>query len=405
MPQATNTEANTLRSPVSLFGDSAPVGSHDGYAAMPAPDAEQAARLRAERRRTRGWTILVVALVLGLVMSFLPTSYVIEQPGPVYDTLGSQQHDNKDTPLISIDGEPTFPTAGSLDMLTVSVVGTPERTPNWAEVVQAFLDPSKAVVPIEAIYPPEVTTDERNEQNAAQMTDSQQEAIAAALLNLGYDVTQTVSIAQVTAGSPAEGKFETGDIVQSVNGQPVTSIDSLRAAVTANGTTDAASVEVKRGDATQTVTAVPTKTSDGSIVLGVGVAATFGFPFDVTIQLDNVGGPSAGMMFALGIIDKLTDGKLNGGQRVAGTGTITSDGAVGAIGGIRQKLFAARDAGAKWFLAPSSNCNEVVGHVPDGISVFAVSTLDDSLTALKAISSGGSTASLTSCDAVMASAK
>ena len=123
------------------------------------------------------------------------------------------------------------------------------------------------------------------------------------------------------------------------------------------------------------------------------------FPFDVKIQLDNVGGPSAGMMFALGIIDKLSDGELNGGQKVAGTGTISADGTVGPIGGIRQKLFGARDAGADWFLAPASNCDEVTGHVPDGIRVFAVATLDDSLAALKAISSGTGLDALPTCDA------
>jgi PDZ domain-containing protein len=105
------------------------------------------------------------------------------------------------------------------------------------------------------------------------------------------------------------------------------------------------------------------------------------------------------MMFALGIIDKLSDGQLNGGQKVAGTGTISADGTVGPIGGIRQKLFGARDAGADWFLAPASNCDEVTGHVPDGIRVFAVSTLDDSLTALKAISSGTGLDALPTCDA------
>jgi len=359
---------------------------------------EIAAERRTARRRTTGWTVLVVALVLGLVMSFLPTPYVIEQPGPVFDTLGSQEVDGTETPLISIDGETTYPTAGTLDMLTVSVVGSPQQTPSWAEVVQAYFDSSKAVVPLESIYPPDVTTEQRDEQNAALMVDSQQEAIAAALSSLGYDFTTSVSVGSVAKDSPAEGQLEAGDIVTSVNGQAVDSIDELRAAVAENGTGKPAVVDVTRDGAPVEASITPITSGDTS-VLGIGVQASFEFPFDVKIQLDNVGGPSAGMMFALGIIDKLSEGELNGGKKVAGTGTISADGTVGAIGGIRQKLYGARDAGADYFLAPASNCNEVTGHVPDGIRVFAVATLNDSLAALAAISSGDGMDALPSCDA------
>nr|WP_286131940.1 PDZ domain-containing protein [Clavibacter michiganensis] len=388
---------------MSLFGlnDANRVDDSDAQHGVPfalrTPE-EISAERRSARRRTTGWTVLVIALVLGLVMSFLPTPYVIEQPGPVFDTLGSQTVEGKDTPLISIDGEPTYPTGGTLDMLTVSVVGTPKQTPSWAEVVQAYFDSSKAVVPLEAVYPPDVTTEQRDEQNAALMVDSQQEAIAAALSSLGYDFTTSVSVGSVAKGSPAEGELEAGDVVTSVNGQAVGSIDQLRAAVAANGTDKPAVVDVTRAGAPVEASVTPITSGDSS-VLGIGVQASFEFPFDVKIQLDNVGGPSAGMMFALGIIDKLSDGELNGGQKVAGTGTISADGTVGPIGGIRQKLFGARDAGADWFLAPASNCDEVTGHVPDGIRVFAVATLDDSLAALKAISSGSGLDALPTCDA------
>jgi PDZ domain-containing protein len=391
---------------VSLFGSDSPSSATaDGEAAgtafvLRSPE-QLASERRADRRRSTGWILLIVALVLGLVMSFLPTPYVIEQPGPVFDTLGSQKVDGTETPLISIDGEPTFPTAGTLDMLTVSVVGTPEQTPSWAEVVQAFFDSSKAVVPLESVYPPDVTTDQRDQQNAALMVDSQQEAIAAAMTSQGYDFTTRVAVAGVTKDSPAAGQLDVGDIVTSVNGTPVSSIDELRAAVTANGTEKPAVVDVTRDGTPVEASVVPT-TSGDAVVLGIGVQAHFDFPFDVKIQLNDVGGPSAGMMFALGIIDKLSEGELNGGEKVAGTGTISADGTVGPIGGIRQKLYGARDAGAEWFLAPASNCDEVVGHVPDGVRVFAVGTLDDSLAALKAISSGDGLDGLPTCDSVMA---
>jgi PDZ domain-containing protein len=132
-------------------------------------------------------------------------------------------------------------------------------------------------------------------------------------------------------------------------------------------------------------------------MLGVNLTTDYDFPIDVTIQLNNVGGPSAGMMFALGIIDTLTPGELNGGQQVAGTGTITADGEVGPIGGIRQKMWGALDAGTLWFLAPEANCDEVVGHIPGDLRVFSVEDLDDALAVLDAVSEGGDLDSLPTC--------
>ena len=354
-----------------------------------------------DTRRRRGWSILVVALVLGLVMSFIPSSYVIEQPGPVFNTLGSQEVAGKEVPVISITGQPTFPTDGALNMLTVSIVGSPSGTPNWAEVIRAYFDPSRAVIPLEAIYPPNVTNEQRNDDNAAQMVDSQQEAVAAALTNLNYSYDQLLGVTRVATGSPADGVLQSGDIIKTVNGAPVGTIGELRTAIATNGTQAPAAVEISRGGQVSTVSITPARSSSGSApIIGVSVGTTFGFPFDVNIQLANVGGPSAGMMFALGIIDKLTPGSLTGGKDIAGTGTITPDGTVGPIGGIRQKLFGAREAGSTFFLAPAADCAEVRGHIPAGLSVFAVQTLDDSLAVLAAVSSGGDTSSLPTCDSV-----
>ncbi|WP_233188962.1 PDZ domain-containing protein [Subtercola sp. Z020] len=358
------------------------------------------------RRRTIGWTSLIAALALALGMSFIPSSYVIEQPGPVFNTLGTSDHDGSAVPLISISGAETYPTSGALDMLTVSVVGTPDSRPSWAEIVGAWFDSSRAVVPLEAIYPPSVTVDQQNEQNAAQMVDSQQEAIAAALtdLKIPFTSSQKVGVAQLATDSAAAGILEAGDIVESVNGTAVSTVDELKAAITANGDAAPASLVISRSGTEQTVQVTPKKAADGAILLGIGAAPsnTYEFPFTVDIQLDNVGGPSAGMMFALGIIDQLTPGELNGGDKVAGTGTITADGTVGPIGGIRQKLYGAEQSGATVFLAPASNCDEVVGHVPDGLKVFAVQTLSDSLAVLSDLSSGASTDSLPTCDTVQA---
>ena len=186
----------------------------------------------------------------------------------------------------------------------------------------------------------------------------------------------------------------------SVNGEDPLDVTQLRSIIADNGTDSPVAIEITRDGSTKTVEVIPRENpeGDGNPIVGITVGADYDFPFEVKIQLEQVGGPSAGMMFALGIIDKLTPGALNGGQDIAGTGTITVDGLVGPIGGIRQKLYGARDDGAEFFLAPAANCGEVVGNVPDGLTVFAVDTLDEALAALDVVSEGGDTAALPSCD-------
>ena len=137
----------------------------------------------------------------------------------------------------------------------------------------------------------------------------------------------------------------------------------------------------------------------GSYQLGIFLATSFEFPFDVSIALDDVGGPSAGMMFALGIIDRLTPEGMTEGRHFAGTGTIDSAGNVGPIGGIAQKMVGASDAGAEFFLAPADNCGEVVGNIPAGLGVVRVSTLDEARSAVEALAAGTSPADLAQCTA------
>lgn len=364
---------------------------------------EPAERPRRSRRTVAGIWALVVAMVALLIITFLPTSYVVQQPGPVYNTLGTARNaDGEEVPLISVEGAETFPTEGALDLLTVQVQGNRERTPSWFELATAWLDPTKAVLPIDAVFPAGQTTEQRNEQSAAMMVDSQQEATAAALSELGYDVGAQLSVYEVMADSAAEGVLEDGDIILEANGDDVTDAEALRAVINEG---EGAPVEllIERDGAEETVEVTPTLATgddgESAWLIGVRLITDYDFPIDVTIQLNNVGGPSAGMMFALGIIDVLTPGQLNGGQNVAGTGTISADGTVGPIGGIRQKMWGALNAGADWFLAPEANCDEVVGNVPGGLKVFSVGELDDALDVLEAVRDGGDLAALPTCSA------
>ncbi len=348
-----------------------------------------------------GWLLVLIALATAVVVALIPAPYVIEQPGPVYDVLGDVTVAGSDVPMIQIPVEETFPTEGSLDMLTVRVVGTPDNLPNWIEVASAYLDPSKAVVEVDLLYPPGTTTQQSTEQGRIDMANSQKEAIAAALTHLGNVIPSTLSVVEVQAGGPSDGLLAVGDVIESVNGQTFPDVTGLRAAIADNGVSEPADVMVTRNgeDLTLRINPEMSTADTPAPILGIVVGSDYEFPFVVTIQLENVGGPSAGMMFALGIIDKLTPGSLNAGEFVAGTGTISSTGDVGPIGGIRQKMWGASNAGAHWFLAPASNCDEVTGNVPPGLSVFAVSTLDDALVALAAIRSDGPTTGIPTCPA------
>ncbi|MEO7015818.1 MAG: S16 family serine protease [Leifsonia sp.] len=367
------------------------------------PAVPQPSRIAPPRRAIVGWSMIAVALVVTIVLTVVQAPFVIEQPGPVFNTLGTDQQvgatpDGKTQPLISIPGEKTYPTSGSLDLLTVNVVGNPDNRPSWLEIARAWFDPSKAVVPVDVIFPPGTTTQQSNAENAALMVNSQQDAVAAALNKLGYHFREAVAVKQLIAKTPAASVLKVGDEITSVNGEPVAGVATLRRLIAKNGSHKTAEIGIVRGGDASTVSLTPTE-ADGQTVVGIGAGMDYTFPFEVKIQLNNVGGPSAGQMFALGIMDKLTPGALNGGKHVAGTGTIDNEGNVGPIGGIQQKMFGARDAAATVFLAPATNCDEVTGHIPGGLDVFAVKTLGDSLKVMKALSSGGSTSGLARCPA------
>lgn len=373
----------------------------------PPPRHGRTSDRRAGRAPILGWVLLVVGVGGAVALSMAPAPYVVERPGPVYDTLGQVTLETEDggteqAPLIDIPDATTYPTEGTLDLLTVSLTGTPERPLSWLEVGLAWFDRSRAVVPTESVYPAGITDEESDAESAQEMQTSQQEAIAAALRNLGEEVPGVVTVASVQAGSPADGVLEPGDEVRTADGVALEDVSQLREIVASHGTDSAVALGLVRDGEALEVSVVPVLSEpddEGAQVpiVGVVTGASYDFPIDVRIRLERVGGPSAGMMFALGIIDKLTPGAMTGGEQVAGTGTITADGTVGPIGGIRQKLFGAAGAGAELFLAPVDNCDEVVGHVPDGLDVVAVATLDDAITAVETAADGGDLSALPTC--------
>lgn len=348
--------------------------------------------------RFLGWVLLVGAVIGTVLLGLSPSPYGVERPGPVYDVLGKTDVNGHAVPLIDIPSQKTYPTSGRLDMLTVYVDGSPQNKVSWIELAGSWFDASRAAVPLDELFPAGQTEDQSNAESTIDMTNSQQDATAAALSELKIAYRSTVVVAQVIKGTPAAGKMKAGDELVTVNGEPVTGLTMLQQAIIANGVTKPVALSVRRNGTDQTLEVTPVINAHSkNPAIGIYTGSTFTFPFDVKIQLQDVGGPSAGMMLALGIYDKLTPGELVGQAHIAGTGTIDPSGAVGPIGGIRQKMYGARNNGAKWFLAPASNCNEVTGHIPTGLTVFAVKTLDDSLAAVKTIASGADTSQLRSC--------
>jgi Lon-like protease len=327
--------------------------------------------------------LLVVAL--SAVAALLPVPYVVLGPGPTTNTLGTV---NKSA-LIQIDGRQTYPDNGHLDLTTVSVLGGPRHRMDLVTALRGWLDNETAVVPEDQVYPDDQTAEQVEQESTAEMQESQENATTAALRHLGIPVTTRVMVDELSPGSPAKGLLRPGDILLEVDGTSVTGGAQLRELVTAHEAGETVRLVVERGDkrVTTKVTTIPAP-EDGRAIVGVTTRDDADYPFTVKIKLEDVGGPSAGLMFALGIVDKLTPGSMTAGAYVAGTGTIDDAGKVGRIGGIAQKMVGARDAGATVFLAPAGNCADAVDVVPDGLRLVRVDSLDSAVKSLDNLRAG-----------------
>ncbi len=335
-------------------------------------------------RRALTLVIAAIGVAGALAAATLPTvPYVALLPGPTLNTLG--QHSGK--PLISISGRKTYPTSGHLNMVTVSFIGGPGSNFNLFAALRAWLTPGEAVVPQEEIFTPGQTQQQVLKQDTEEMASSQQTATAAALCQLGIRFDTVDSVLGTIKGDPAHGVLRAGDVITAVDGTPVTCKHDAATMIRARRPGASVRLTVRRGGATRTFR-LKTIDVQGTAVVGISVSESYRFPFQIKISIGNIGGPSAGMMFALGIIDKLTPMNLTGGRFIAGTGEITAQGAVTPIGGIQQKMAGARAAGATVFLTPALNCPDASGAVPAGLKLVKVSSLSGAIADLQAIKQG-----------------
>lgn len=335
----------------------------------------------------RALTLLVagfLVLSLGIVGALMKVPYVVLSPGPTENTIG--EVDKK--PVITITGRQTYPTSGALSLVTVAYQGGPSSRIDLLTALRGWIDPSVAVVPEETIFPSSRSQKEVEEENTVEMTNSQDFATAAALTELKISYSTVVSVVSTEKGRPADGKLMKGDEVNTVNGKPASDVGGVADAVKALKPGENVTFNVTRGGQRVDVTVPTAAGAGGKSVVGMVMQAKYKFPFEVDINVGDVGGPSAGLMFSLGILDKLTPGELTGGKGIAGTGTIDPSGQVGPIGGIAQKMVGARKAGATVFLTPADNCTEALRSVPDGLRLVKSETLHDAVLALDALRTG-----------------
>ncbi|WP_033430085.1 YlbL family protein [Saccharothrix syringae] len=323
---------------------------------------------------------LFLVLALGLLGGFARVPYVALGPGPTYDTLG--QVNGAD--VVSVDGQETFPTGGRLTMTTVSLTDDV----SLFGALGLWVSGRYALAPREEFFRPGESEDQVRDQNVKAFQDSQTSAEVAALRFLDYPVK--VVAAEVTDDSAADGVLAPNDRLLEVNGRQVATADDVRPALEATKPGDRIALtfehEGQRKTATVTLGTTPGRETG---FLGVLPLDRADVPFEIKIGLTDVGGPSAGLLFALAIVDKLTPGELNGGQSVAGTGEINDKGEVGRIGGIGFKMVAAREGGATVFLVPAGNCDEARQQAPEGLRLVRVETLADAVSSLESLNKGG----------------
>ncbi|MEU4654438.1 PDZ domain-containing protein [Streptomyces sp. NPDC023723] len=352
-------------------------------------------------------TLMLIALLCAGV--FIPVPYAEMSPGPTVNTLGD--HDGE--PVLQISGHKTYEASGHLNMTTVRVTSADYKM-NLVEAVYGWLAHDNKVVPHDTLYPDGKTEEQSTQENAEEFSQSQESAKVAALKELGIPVKSWVVVSTVVKDSPAEGKLHAGDVIKSVDGTAVKQPADVAELVTKHKpgedvtftvvpAKEQAAAEKENRTATTTekvtiTTAASDDTGEKRAIVGISAGTDHTFPFSIDIKLADVGGPSAGLMFSLGIYDKLTPGDLTGGKFVAGTGTIDDDGTVGPIGGIEMKTVGARSKGAQYFLTPADNCAAAAKDTPDGLTLVKVGTIDDALAALKDIRSGDTDA-LPSCTA------
>lgn len=341
-----------------------------------------------ETERRRRWitpgVVAVGLLLLGFLLIMaagIRLPYLAASPGPVTEVHG----------IIEIDDANSFDPEGELFFLTIS---RPTESLTLLELFEAWRDPAVDIVDKDLILAPGQTSDERRLQNLQLMMNSQQIAIAVALDRLGYEVDVVGTgalVAEVLEGSGGFGIVEEGDIVVAFEGSEIQFVQELINEVRAREVGDEITLTISRTDELRDVQVVlgESETDEGLPIIGISVAdagSAFDFPVEVDIDAGAVGGSSAGMMLTLAVYNRLSEADITKGHRIAGTGTMSTDGSVGRIGGMKQKTYAAIGVGAEYLLVPEGDYDVALETADGRIEVVAIATIDEALAFLEGLS-------------------
>ncbi len=328
-------------------------------------------------KRVLSVVLFVFGLGLAFFLGWVQLPYYSLAPGPASEV----------QPLIRVSGAQEFPSEGELIMTTISF-----RSLSAVGLLVAWLDPDQAVVSRETLFPPGQTAEEETQRALSQMDQSKIDATNVVLRRLTdypRDHGDGALLEFVYPECPAEGELFTGDIVESIDGTPVRSAEEASEALDAVPLDDPITFQVRAGGETHriTLTRAPCLPGVDEARLGINLIDTF--PFDVQISSGDVGGPSAGLMWALGLYDLLTPGDMTAGETIAGTGTIDTRGRVGPIGGIEDKVIGAERAGAAVFLVPADNMRELSDVETGDMRLISIARFQDALDALEELGGTG----------------
>jgi Lon-like protease len=323
--------------------------------------------------RQRVTAAVGVLALIGLVfaINFYRLPVIALSPGPMEDVLAR----------LKVEGSRVYDSEGKLYLTSVGI----DDDVRFYEALLDMANRDVQLLPRAELYPEEQDSTEIDKENAALMDRSKETASVVALREVGYEIEPSgVEVTQVVAGTPADGKLRAGDRILDADGRAVASTDEVRAAITRHEIGERVAFRIDRDDTEKNVS-VQVREADGQPRVGILLRDLFpDLPVKVSIETqNNIGGPSAGLMFTLSIIDKLTPEDLTGGRRIAGTGEIALDGGVLPVGGVAEKLIAVRRLGVTTFLIPAENCDSVRGQVPDGLRLVKVSTINDALRFLR----------------------
>ena len=320
--------------------------------------------------------VIAVVAVLGLIglvfaLNFYRLPVVALSPGPMEDVLAR----------LKIEGSRVYDSEGKLYLTSVGI----DDNVRFYEALLDLANRDVELVPRSQLYPDEQDSDEIDEENAVLMDMSKETATVVALREVGYEIEPVgVEITQILDGTPADGKLRTRDRILEIDGRAVASTDEVRKAITRHQVGERVAFRVERDDAEKKVS-MEVGEAEGEPRVGIALQDLFAdLPVKVTIETENnIGGPSAGLIFTLSIIDKLTSEDLTAGRRIAGTGAIALDGDVLPVGGVAEKLIAVRRQGVSTFFIPAGNCDGVRGRVPDGLRLVKVSKISEALRFLR----------------------